>query len=680
MLQTNHQIKSTTQQAIDEFTGLSSVNAAKRLKLEGFNELPNVKERSLFHIIVEIIKEPMFALLIGGGVVYFLLGNLLDALFLMVFAFLSVAITIVQESRSEKVLEALRNLASPRAMVMRDGLRVHIAGREVVREDLMVISEGDRVAADATLISSQDLLLDESLLTGESVAVPKVSVPKLKPQLNAEQNIKPSAATTNSAIASKDSSTVFAGSLVVRGTGVAVVIATGVRSEMGKIGHSLQSIETQQPQLNKQLSGLVRNFALIGSVATILTVTLFWLLRGSWLEALLGGIALGMSLLPAEFPMILAVFMAMGAWRISKVRVLTRRTSAIESLGAVTVLCTDKTGTLTENKMTVVAIQAENETWVEAIDLAITPSIQIVLKTALLACAEQPSDPMDIAIHQLAALKIGTNVESFKNYKLVRAYGLKPECFAVANIWIDGDENACAYTKGALETIAEICHLPASQLTSIQKQAEALAQNGIRVLGVAKSTINTAQLKALPETLHDIKFDYVGLIGFADPLRTNVPAAVAECRAAGIKVVMITGDYPITAKAIGQQAGIDSAHVLNGDAIEIMTDEALTIALKTTSIFARIRPNQKLRLVQLLKKQGDIVAMTGDGVNDAPAIKAADIGIAMGGRGTDVAREASHLVLLDDDFGSIVNTIQLGRRIYDNLLKPLNLLLLPIFR
>ena len=680
MLQTNHQIKSTTQQAIDEFTGLSSVNAAKRLKLEGFNELPNVKERSLFHIIVEIIKEPMFALLIGGGVVYFLLGNLLDALFLMVFAFLSVAITIVQESRSEKVLEALRNLASPRAMVMRDGLRVHIAGREVVREDLMVISEGDRVAADATLISSQDLLLDESLLTGESVAVPKVSVPKLKPQLNAEQNIKPSAATTNSAIASKDSSTVFAGSLVVRGTGVAVVIATGVRSEMGKIGHSLQSIETQQPQLNKQLSGLVRNFALIGSVATILTVTLFWLLRGSWLEALLGGIALGMSLLPAEFPMILAVFMAMGAWRISKVRVLTRRTSAIESLGAVTVLCTDKTGTLTENKMTVVAIQAENETWVEAIDLAITPSIQIVLKTALLACAEQPSDPMDIAIHQLAALKIGTNVESSKNYKLVRAYGLKPECFAVANIWIDGDENACAYTKGALETIAEICHLPASQLTSIQKQAEALAQNGIRVLGVAKSTINTAQLKALPETLHDIKFDYVGLIGFADPLRTNVPAAVAECRAAGIKVVMITGDYPITAKAIGQQAGIDSAHVLNGDAIEIMTDEALTIALKTTSIFARIRPNQKLRLVQLLKKQGDIVAMTGDGVNDAPAIKAADIGIAMGGRGTDVAREASHLVLLDDDFGSIVNTIQLGRRIYDNLLKPLNLLLLPIFR
>ena len=675
MLQTNHQIKSTTQQAIDEFTGLSSVNAAKRLKLEGFNELPNVKERSLFHIIVEIIKEPMFALLIGGGVVYFLLGNLLDALFLMVFAFLSVAITIVQESRSEKVLEALRNLASPRAMVMRDGLRVHIAGREVVREDLMVISEGDRVAADATLISSQDLLLDESLLTGESVAVPKVSVPKLKPQLNAEQNIKPSAATTNSAIASKDSSTVFAGSLVVRGTGVAVVIATGVRSEMGKIGHSLQSIETQQPQLNKQLSGLVRNFALIGSVATILTVTLFWLLRGSWLQALLGGIALGMSLLPAEFPMILAVFMAMGAWRISKVRVLTRRTSAIESLGAVTVLCTDKTGTLTENKMTVVAIQAENETWVEAIDLAITPSIQIVLKTALLACAEQPSDPMDIAIHQLAALKIGTNVESFKNYKLVRAYGLKPECFAVANIWIDGDENACAYTKGALETIAEICHLPASQLTSIQKQAEALAQNGIRVLGVAKSTINTAQLKALPETLHDIKFDYVGLIGFADPLRTNVPAAVAECRAAGIKVVMITGDYPITAKAIGQQAGIDSAHVLNGDAIEIMTDEALTIALKTTSIFARIRPNQKLRLVQLLKKQGDIVAMTGDGVNDAPAIKAADIGIAMGGRGTDVAREASHLVLLDDDFGSIVNTIQLGRRIYDNLRKAIEFII-----
>ncbi len=651
-------------------TGLSGAEAGQRLITDGYNELPNAKKRSFLRIVFEIIKEPMFALLIGGGVVYLLLGDRVEALFLLVFACLSVAITIVQESRSEKVLEALRNLASPRVLVMRDGLRVHIAGREVVREDLMMITEGDRVAADASLISSQDLLLDESLLTGESVPVPKLAQQlTIEPNIKPETSIKPSSASTSQAKASDDLSTIFAGSLIVRGTAVAVVKATGLRSEMGKIGHSLQTIETQQPQLNKQLSSLVRNFALIGFVASILTVGLFWLLRGSWLEAMLGGIALGMSMLPAEFPMIMAVFMAMGAWRISKVRVLTRRTSAIESLGATTVLCTDKTGTLTENKMTVVAIQTEDETWAEANELVLTTDIQVVLKTALFACAQQPSDPMDIAIHKLAELKIGKNIEAFENWKLIRAYGIRPECFAVANILTDNNENASAYAKGALEAIAVLCHLPAKQLTSLQKQAETLAQNGIRVLGVAQSAINSAQLKALPELIKDFRFTYVGLIGFADPLRTNVPAAVAECRAAGIRVVMITGDYPITAKAIGQQAGLDSANVINGDSIETMTDEALAIALKTTSIFARIRPNQKLRIVQLLKKQGEIVAMTGDGVNDAPAIKAADIGIAMGGRGTDVAREASSIVLLDDDFGSIVKTIQLGRRIYDNLRK-----------
>ncbi len=323
MLQKNHQPNSVSHQSTLENSGLASEVAAKRLKLEGYNELPNAKKRSLLHIVINIIKEPMFALLMGGGVVYFLLGNLLDAIFLLVFACLSVIITIVQESRSEKVLEALRNLASPRALVMRDGMQVHIAGREVVREDLILIAEGDRVAADASLISSQDLLLDESLLTGESVAVAKFADPKsANPNfadlkftlaLNAKQKINADDIKAHSKDLGHDSTTIFAGSLVVRGTATAVVTATGARSEMGKIGHSLQSIETQQPQLTKQLSALVRYFALIGSVVTILTILLFWLLRGSWLEALLGGIALGMSLLPAEFPMILAVFMAMGA-------------------------------------------------------------------------------------------------------------------------------------------------------------------------------------------------------------------------------------------------------------------------------------------------------------------------------------------------------------------------------
>ena len=664
MPQTSYKANMIAEPVNHQNVGLTALLAAQRLKTDGYNELPSINKRGFSRIVFEIIKEPMFVLLMGAGVVYLLLGDRLDALFLLVFACLSGIITIVQESRSEKVLEALRNLASPRALVLRDGSRIHIAGREVVRDDVLILAEGDRVAADATLLSSIDLLLDESLLTGESVAVRKLA---------AQNN---DTAHTNTAITpgGADSPYLFAGSLVVRGSGIAIVHATGLRSEMGKIGHALQTIETQQPHLQKQLSGLVRNFAVIGAIASMLTVVLFWALRGSWLQAILGGIALGMSMLPAEFPMVMAVFMAMGAWRISQARVLTRRASSIESLGAVTVLCTDKTGTLTENKMTVTnivsSINGESENWHQAQNIKANASTQAVLKAALLACPLHPTDPMDMAIHHLAQTQIGANTVSFSQHTLVRAYGLRPDLFAVANVMTDANnETAIAYAKGALETIAALCNCDAAQLLSINALAEALAKNGIRVLGVATAQVNATQLKKLPQSLRDFKFDYIGLIGFADPLRLNVPAAVAECHAAGIRVVMITGDYPTTAKAIGQQAGLDSANVINGDAIETMTDEALATALKNTSIFARIRPNQKLRIVKLLKKQGEIVAMTGDGVNDAPAIKAADIGIAMGGRGTDVAREASSIVLLDDDFGSIVKTIQLGRRIYDNLRK-----------
>ena len=433
---------------VTENVGLTSIAAAQRLKIDGYNELPSQNKRGFLRILFEIIRQPMFALLIGGGIVYLLLGDRVEALFLLVFACLSVAITIVQESRSERVLEALRNLASPRALVIRDGNRASIAGREVVIGDLMVIAEGDRVAADATLISAHDLLLDESLLTGESVAVRKLAplvltekaVSTEKPVTTDESVITPGG---------EDSPYIFAGSLVVRGAGLAIAHATGIRSEMGKIGHALNTIDSQQPHLQKQLGGLVRNFTIIGAIAGLVAVVLYGLLRGSWLEAMLSGIALGMSLLPEEFPLVMAVFMAMGAWRISKVRVLTRRASAIESLGAVTVLCTDKTGTLTENKMTVVAVQAENETWAQANDLVITPSIQVVLKTALFACAQQPSDPMDIAIHKLSETQTVTNASSFDNYKLIRAYGLRPDCFAVANILTDANSDTNAYAKGA---------------------------------------------------------------------------------------------------------------------------------------------------------------------------------------------------------------------------------------
>jgi Ca2+-transporting ATPase len=640
--------------------GLSSVEAAVRLKSDGYNELPAAERRGVFRIAFEVVRQPMFALLIAGGAVYLILGDRIEAILLLLFASLSVVITIVQESRSERVLEALRNLASPRALVIRDGNRIQIAGREVVRGDLLVINEGDRVAADATVVQGDDLLLDESLLTGESLPVRKLAAVADVQMKNAP------------AIAGGDDSPhVFAGTLVVRGTAKAFVRATGAHSEMGKIGKALHAIETEQPHLQRQISWLIRDFAIVGTIAGALVILLFGFLRGSWLQAMLGGIALGMSLLPEEFPLVMTVFMAMGAWRISQARVLTRRASAIETLGATTVLCTDKTGTLTENRMTVVSLRSIDEGWDQDGEESPSQATREVVGVALLASAREPTDPMDLAVHAIATSIDELDLPVRTGGQLIRAYGIRPELFAVVNvIGNEAQRSARAYAKGALEAIGELCHLSRERLASVHTQVDELAHRGVRVLAVARSPeLDTKQVAALPDSARGINFEYIGLIGFADPLRGNVPAAVAECRSAGIRVLMITGDYPATARAIGRQAGLDVTKVLSGDEIDAMSDAGLVTKVRDTAIFARIRPNQKLRIVQCLKANGEVVAMTGDGVNDAPAIKAAHIGIAMGGRGTDVAREASAIVLLDDDFGSIVKTIRLGRRIYDNLRK-----------
>jgi Ca2+-transporting ATPase len=455
---------------------------------------------------------------------------------------------------------------------------------------------------------------------------------------------------------------IFAGSLLVRGTGTARVTSTGLHSEMGKIGQALQSISLEQPHLKRQLDWLVRDFALVGIAVAGLVVLLFGLLRGSWLQAALGGIAVGMSVLPEEIPLVLAVFMAMGAWRISRAGVLTRRGAAIETLGSATVLCTDKTGTLTENRMRVALIAADGEMWRHGDPLG--ERAQDLLHAALGASAPIPTDPMDRAIHESAAA-----VERMPSATLLKSYGLRLDLAATTNLWSGTDDmTAAAYVKGAPETVGELCHLPPADRRRMLEEVDQFAMEGIRLLAVAEAQIPLAK-SGPPQSQRDIPFRYRGLIGFADPLRADVPGAVAQCRQAGIRVVMITGDYPATARAIARQAGIESEAVLTGEALEKFSDDDLATAMRRTAIFARIRPQQKLRLVEALKRDGEIVAMTGDGVNDAPALKAAHIGISMGGRGTDVAREASALVLLQDDFASIVATIKLGRRIYDNLRK-----------
>ena len=647
-----------------ERTGLTAAEAKQRLATDGPNALPQTARRTALRIVSEVVREPMLALLIGGGVVYLVLGDVQEAILLLVFAGMSVVITVVQEARTERVLEALRDLTSPRALVLRDGTRQRIAGSEVVRGDLVVLAEGDRIPADARLVEAQDLQTDESLLTGESVPVRKV------PSVQAQDAPKRPGG--------DDLPFVYSGTLVVRGLGLAEVLATGPRSEIGRIGRSLGELETAAPHLQIQTRKLVRVFALVGAAVSVLVVLLYGTLRGGWLDAVLAGIAVGMSMLPEEFPVVLAVFMAMGAWRISQVRVLTRRASAIETLGSATVLCTDKTGTLTENRMAIAELRLADGT---VATLAATPAalgepFQHLVRVGARASTPKPFDPMEKAIFDIAdnAVLVAPLADAAAVSAPLKSYALRSECLAMTNVWPGTDASVpyVAAAKGAPEAIAALCRLDAEARARLEKSVEEMAAAGLRVLGVARAEFADA---AFPETQEGFAFVFIGLLGLSDPLRASVPAAVKECRAAGIRVVMITGDYPATALAIARAAGLEGTDIVAGDALATLSDADLAKRVATATVFARVMPEQKLRIVRALQANGDVVAMTGDGVNDAPSLKAANIGVAMGKRGTDVAREASSIVLLDDDFGSIVATVKLGRRIYDNLRKAMSFIL-----
>ena len=614
--------------------GLSQAEAAARLAAEGPNELPQANARSLLRIAFDVVREPMFGLLLAAGIAYFVLGQSTEAVALLVFASASVGIAVVQETRSERVLEALRDLTSPRALVIRDGQRQRIPGREVVRGDIVILSEGDRVPADGQLTVSHDLKLDESLVTGESLPI-------------ARQAGEP----------------VLSATLVVRGQGVAETQATGARSRIGQIGQSLGEIEHAAPVLQRQTRRLVRLVGGVGLACCLLTVLLYGLWRGSWIEAALAGIALGMSMLPEEFPLVLAVFMVMGAWRLSRNRVLTRRASAIESLGAATVLCTDKTGTLTENRMSLVAFRPDD-----------AAARALLIERGAQASPVDAFDPMDRAFHiaRAAAPRGGAGPAPSTASSPAKVYALSPDLLAVTQVWPDGTVAA----KGAPEAIAGLCRLDDRERQAVLEDTAGMARQGMRVLGIAEARHDISQADSgFPETPRAFAFRFLGLVGLADPLRAEVPRAIAECAAAGVRVVMITGDHPQTAQAIARQAGLPEHEPVTGTGLAAMSDAQLTAAARDIDVFARIQPEQKLRLVRALKSRGEVVAMTGDGVNDAPALKAADIGVAMGGRGTDVAREAASIVLLDDDFGSILRTLRAGRRIYDNLRKAMSYIL-----
>jgi Ca2+-transporting ATPase len=639
---------------IDSVTGLSSQEAGERLLADGFNELPVSNRKSVLWIVFEVLHEPMFLLLVASGLIYFMLGDLSEGLMLMSFVVLIIGITVYQEQKTEHALEALRSLSSPRALVIRDGEHRRIPGREVVTRDMLVLAEGDRVPADGILRSSSNLSVDESLLTGESVPVRKV------PWHEGIQTSRPGG---------DDQPFVYSGTLVVQGQGLVEVRATGVHTEMGKIGSVLSIVERGETRLKGEITRLVRTIALVGLLLCVVIVVVYTLTRMNWVEGILAGITLAMAILPEEFPVVLTVFLALGAWRISKNHVLTRQIPAIETLGSATVLCVDKTGTLTQNRMSVQRFYGGGEICDQDPGATtVAGSCHEVAEFSILACKKDPFDPMEKALMQLADGDFGGTEHIHRTWELVREYPLSPDLLAMSNVWrsVQGTDYVIA-AKGAPEAITDLCHFTPEQVQKLEEPIAAMAADGLRVLGVAKARFTAA---GLPVEQHDFTFEFVGLVGFADPVRPGVEEAVRECSTAGIRVIMITGDYPLTARSIGTRIGLlDADHWITGTDLDGMSDAGLLERIGSVAIFARVVPEQKLRIVDALKRSGEVVAMTGDGVNDAPALKSADIGIAMGGRGTDVAREAASLVLLDDNFTSIVSAVRLGRRIFDNLKK-----------
>jgi Ca2+-transporting ATPase len=627
--------------------GLDADFARKRLHKEGPNELGLSQRRTLADILLEVVREPMFLLLLGAGAIYFAMGDSHEALMLLSFVFMIMGMTAFQERRTDNALAALRDMSSPRAVVIRGGEALRIAGRDVVREDVLLLAEGDRIPADGLLIDAHELATNESMLTGESESVMKKSGDK-----------------------------VYAGTLVVAGQGVVQVTATAHHTEMGRIGKSLESIAITPSPLREEMGRLTRRLATFSIALSCGLVLLFWLLRGGWLDALLAGIALAMSLLPQEFAVIMIIFMAMAARRLAAQKVLTRRLNSIETLGETSVLCVDKTGTLTENRMRVAALCADSQ----AIDVsqplsgslsgslsASLPDTHLeLLEYAILASEIAPHDPMEQAFHRMAGAHLSDTNRLHPDWRLAREYELSPQLLAMTHLWQSGvGLHDVVAAKGAPEAVAELCALSENLRDEIATQAAAMADQGLRVLGVAKAVHIAGH--PWPENQQAFDFQWLGLIALADPLREEVPKAVAQCLRAGIRVVMITGDHPRTAQAIARQAGIQSDGIITGSEILGMSQDELADRAATINIFARIRPAQKLALVEALKSQGHVVAMTGDGVNDAPALKAAHIGIAMGQRGTDVAREAASLVLLKDDFDSIVKAIRMGRRTFANM-------------
>jgi P-type Ca2+ transporter type 2C len=627
----------------DHYTGLTNQQAITSRKQNGSNAIEMQEDRVFWHVLKEVVMEPMFIILLSACIIYFVVEQYREGIIMLVSILIVAGISLFQEYRSRNAIQALKKLSTAKATVMRNGKQVEIPTEEIVVDDLLILEEGEVVAADGLILTANDFSLNESILTGESFAVIK----------NADNN-----------------NSVYKGTLVTSGSASVKINAVGLKTMFGKIGLSMQEIKIEKTPLQNQVRSFVRNMVWIGAVAFLIVVGFNYYQSGNLIQSFLQGLTLAMSILPEEIPVAFSTFQALGAFRLLRNNIIVKQPQYAETLGSATVICSDKTGTLTQNKMSIAWLyDAVSKTSIHVNDHTVLPSD--LVEYAMWSSETSPFDPMEKAIHTLYEKNAATDKR--KLFSQIHEYPISGRPPMMTHIFKNETGEIIIAAKGGAEGILRESNLSTGELKHIEEQSLAYAKLGLRVLGVGKGSWSLTPVgneKKWPAAQEEFEFEFLGLIAFQDPPKENIVETIKIFHDAGITVKMITGDYAETAVAIADQVQLShDQEVLTGKEVLHLTKEQLQQKVKTVNIYARMFPEAKLKVIDALKENGEVVAMTGDGVNDGPALKAAHIGIAMGLRGSEVAKSAASLILTDDDLAHMTDAVALGRKIYDNLKK-----------
>lgn len=620
-------------------TGLSNDEVIASRKKSGSNSLEHQQKNHLLISILEMIKEPMFLLLVAAASIYYITGDYGDGIFMTIAILLVAVISLFQEARSRNAIDALKKLSQPKSKVIRNGEVIEILSEEIVLGDFIQVEEGTFIPADAEILQSNDFSVNEAILTGESLSVFKSESTEFKQ--------------------------VFQGTIVATGLAICEVIAIGNQTSLGKIGKSLESIEEEKTPLQLQITNFVKKMSIIGLVIFGIVWAVNYYHSKVVLDSLLKALTIAMSVIPEEIPVAFTTFMALGAWRLMKMGIITKQTKTVETLGSATVICTDKTGTITENKMSLAQLYLFKSNAIIDTNEKLNTESEEVLSYAMWSSEPIPFDAMEIAVHE-AYTKL-ESVDERPNYKLIHEYPLGGKPPMMTHVFEDSNDKIIIAAKGSPEALIEVSNLSKNDKKQILNAMETMAKEGYRVLGVGVANFSG---KDFPKTQQEFKFNFKGLVAFYDPPKANIQQVFETFYKAGIQVKIVTGDNAATTSTIARQIGFkDADKVLNGDELMTMDEATLKVKVMETTIFTRMFPEAKLKIIQALKDNNQIVAMTGDGVNDGPALKSAHIGIAMGKKGTEIAKQAANLILIDDDFSKMIDAIAMGRKIYINLKK-----------